>query len=188
MNNMIRLIIFDFGDTLFHAKEDSRSKGTGEWVVLERDEEGRPIKVAPPDRIGVAEYTFDYVQEVLHDLRYNRKMWLSVASSADVEYTPQLVEAFEMGALFRHAFMARGDWNQDCSRKGDWIEAIIHDFNIGECQDDPLDPSEVMFIDDLARCLNAARKKVQGLNTIMSFPRTEEGMRYLYHVLEEFNE
>ena len=184
---MIRLVIFDFGDTLFHVEDDERSKGTGQWEVIERDEEGRPTRVAPPDRVGKVECTFEHVQEVLYDLR-EREIWLSVASSADVIYTPQMVEAFEMGALFRHTFMARGDSNQDCSRKGDWIKAIIHDFNIGECQDEPLQPGDVLFVDDLARCLNAAAKTVPGVKTCMSFPRTEEGMRYIYHVIEEFNE
>ncbi|MHA1684455.1 MAG: hypothetical protein ACTSUE_26190 [Promethearchaeota archaeon] len=184
---MIRLIIFDFGDTIFHAEPDSRSRGTGTWEVLDRDAFGHPTCVAPPDRIGMVEKTFEHAQEVLRELR-KQDIWLSVASSADVIYTPQMVEAFEMGALFRHAFMARGDWNQDCSRKGDWIEAIIHDFNIGELQDDPLSPGEVLFVDDLQRCLNAAKKKVPGIQLCMSFPRTDDGMKYLFHVLEEFNE
>lgn len=181
---MIRLIIFDFGDTLFFSDQDERSTGSGRWEVLERDAKGRPTCVAPPKRRGRVERTFKHVQEVLHDLR-TKGIWLSVASSADVLYAPMMVEAFQMGALFRHAFMARGDWNQDCSRKGDWIEAIIHDFNIAETQDEPLKPSEVLFIDDLVRCLNAAMKKVPGIHACMSFPRTDEGMKYIYHVLDE---
>ncbi|MHA1793949.1 MAG: hypothetical protein ACTSVI_15010 [Promethearchaeota archaeon] len=184
---MIRLIIFDFGDTLFHAVKDSRARATGKWEVIERDEQGWPTVVAPPFREGIAEKTFKNVQKILRKLRAEG-MWLSIASSADVEYTPKMVEAFEMCTLFRHGFMARGDWNQNCSRKGDWVEAIIHDFNIGELQDDPLEPGEVLFVDDLPRCCEAVRKKVPGINVCLSFPRTDEGLGYLIHVINDLNE
>lgn len=184
---MIRLVILDFGDTIFHAVEDGRSKATGKWEVLERDDAGRPTIVAPPSRPGIAEATFDNVQEVLHELR-RRGTWLSVASSADVEYTPNMVEAFHMGALFRHAFMAKGDINGDCSRKGDWIEAIIHSFNIAECQDKPLQPSEVLFVDDLIRCLQAATKSVAGIKTCIALSSSEQSFNYLLDVIDEINE
>ncbi|MHA1371276.1 MAG: hypothetical protein ACTSRA_16360 [Promethearchaeota archaeon] len=183
---MIRLIIFDFGDTLFHSVNDDRAKGNGRWEVLERDGKGRPTRVASPNKAGMAEATFDHVQEVLHELR-SRGIWLSVASSADVIYVPQMVEAFEMCSLFRHAFMARGDWNKDCSRKGDWIKAIIHDFNIAECQDDPIQANEVLFVDDLVRCLNAAKESLPGINLCLSMPRTDAGLRYIFEVIEEIN-
>lgn len=180
----VRLVIFDFGDTLFHAVPDPRAAGTGRWEVLDRDGAGRPTTVAPPGRPGVAERTFDRVQEVLHELR-RRGIWLGVASSADPAYTPFMIEAFEMGALFRHAFMARGDSNGDCSRKGDWVAAIIHDFNIGECQDDPIQPDQVMFVDDLARCLDAVLRRVPGVHVVMSCPRLPEGLAYILDVIEE---
>jgi FMN phosphatase YigB (HAD superfamily) len=184
---MIRLVIFDFGDTLFHAEADPRSVGTGKWEVLERDGAGWPTAVAPPDRKGFVEKAFPHVQEVLRELR-RRGIWLSVASSADPDYTPFMIEAFGMGALFRHAFMTqKGDYQQDCRRKGDWVEAIIHAYNIGECQDDPLKPHEVLFVDDLARCLSAVQKKVPGINVVLSVPRMGEGLRYIYEVIEEIN-
>ncbi len=159
---------------------------TGSWEVLDRDARGWPTVVAPPDRPGKAECTFLHVQEVLHELR-RRGIWLGVASSADPDYTPFMVEAFGMGALFRHAFMARGDINQDCSRKGDWVAAIIHDFNIGECQGDPIQNFEVMFVDDLVRCLQAVERKVPGVHAVMSMPRTDVGLRYILDVIEEIN-
>ena len=180
----IRLVIFDFGDTLFHAVADNRSRGSGRWEVLERDGAGRPTAVAPPDRPGMAEATFENVQAVLHELR-RRGTWLGVASSADPAYTPYMVEAFEMGALFRHAFMAPGDINGNCSRKGDWVEAIIHAFNIAECQDVPLQANEVMFVDDLLRCLEAVRRKVPGIHAIMSTPRMPGGLDYIPEVIAE---
>jgi predicted phosphatase len=184
---VIRLVIFDFGDTLFHAEPDPRSAGTGKWEILERDDAGWPTVVAPPDRKGVVERTFPHVQEVLREQR-RRGTWLGVASSAEPDYTPFMIEAFQMGALFRHAFMAqKGDYMQNCSRKGDWVEAIIHDFNIGECQNEPLQPSEVLFVDDLARCLNAVQKRVPGINVVLSVPRMGEGLRYIYEVIEEIN-
>jgi hypothetical protein len=100
-----------------------------------------------------------------------------------------MIEAFGMSALFRHAFMAqKGDWQQNCSRKGDWVAAIIHDFNIAECQDTPLDPSEVLFVDDLPRCLKAVQDKVPGIHAIISMPRTSEGLRYMFDVIDEINE
>ncbi|MEX2683634.1 MAG: hypothetical protein Q6373_018810 [Candidatus Sigynarchaeota archaeon] len=184
---MIRLVIFDFGDTLFHVEPDPRSAGTGKWEVLERDEAGYPVVVAPPSRKGFVERTFPHVQEVLRELR-RRGIWLGVASSAEPDYTPFMIEAFEMGALFRHAFMAqKGDYQQDCSRKGAWVEAIIHDFNIAECQDEPLHPSEVLFVDDLARCLSAVKKRIPGINVVLSMPRTGEGLRYIFEVIDEIN-
>ncbi len=184
---MIRLVIFDFGDTLFKAEPDPRSAGTGKWEVLERDEAGWPTAVAPPDRKGVVERAFPHVQEVLRDLR-RRGIWLGVASSAEPDYTPFMVEAFGMGALFRHAFMAqKGDYLQNCSRKGDWVDAIIHSFNIAECQDDPLKPHEVLFVDDLARCLNAVQKRVPGINVVLSMPRMGEGLRYIHEAIDEIN-
>jgi predicted phosphatase len=184
---VIRLVIFDFGDTLFHAEPDSRSVGTGKWEVLERDDAGWPTVVAPPNRKGVVERAFPHVQEVLRELR-RRSIWLGVASSAEPDYTPFMIESFQMGALFRHAFMAqKGDYLKNCTRKGDWVVAIIHDFNIGECQEEPLQPSEVLFVDDLARCLNAVQKKVPGINVVLSVPRMGEGLRYIYEVIEEIN-
>lgn len=184
---MIRLVIFDFGDTLFHAEADPRSAGTGRWEVLERDDDGWPTVVAPPDRKGIVERAFPHVQEMLRELR-RRGIWLGVASSTEPDYAPFMVEAFGMGALFRHAFMAqKGDYQQDCTRKGDWVAAIIHDFNIGECQDQPLRPAEVLFVDDLARCLLAVQKKVPGINVVLSVPRMGEGLRYIYEVIEEIN-
>ena len=184
---MIRLIIFDFGDTLFHSEEDARSVATGVHVVLERDEYGFPTGVAPPTRYGIAEFTFPHVQSTLRELR-RRGTWLSVASSADPEYAPYMVEAFEMGTLFRHAFIAeKGDWQGDCFHKGEWVEAIIHDFNIAECMDWPLDPSEVLFVDDLARCLKAVHDRVPGINVVISMPRTDEGLRYIFDVIDEIN-
>ena len=184
---LIRLIIFDFGDTLFHAEEDPRSIATGEWVILDRDEEGFPIAIAPPSRYGMAELMFPSVQSTLRELR-RRGTWLSVASSADPEYVPFMVEAFGIGALFRHAFMAeKGDWQGDCCKKGEWVEAIIHDFNIAECVDEPLDPREVLFVDDLSRCLKAVHDKVPGVHVVMSMPRTEEGLRYIFDVIDEID-
>ncbi|MBN2150311.1 MAG: hypothetical protein JW839_02580 [Candidatus Lokiarchaeota archaeon] len=184
---MIRLVIFDFGDTIFKSGPDPRSTGTCKWEVLERDEDGWPTVVAPPDRKGFVERAFPHAQEVLREMR-RRGIWLSVASSAEPDYTPFMVEAFDMGALFRHAFMAqKGDYLQDCSRKGTWVEAIIHDFNVAECQDDPLEPREVLFVDDLARCLDAVKKRVPGINVVLSMPRMEEGMKYIYEVIEEIN-
>lgn len=185
---MIRLVIFDFGDTLFHAEADPRSTATGRWEVLERDGAGWPTVIAPPDRAGIVERAFPHVQEVLRDLRH-QGIWLGVASSAEPDYTPFMVEAFNMGALFRHAFMAqKGDYQQNCSRKGDWVAAIIYDFNIAECQDAPLHPSEVLFVDDLTRCLNAVRQKVPGINVVLSVPRMADGLRYIHDVIAEINE
>jgi len=184
---VIRLVIFDFGDTLFHAEPDHRSAGTGKWEVLERDDAGYPTVIAPPDRKGFVERAFPHVQEVLRELR-RRGIWLSVASSAEPDYTPFMIDAFGMGALFRHAFMAqKGDYLQNCNRKGDWVKAIIHDFNIAECQDDPLHPPEVLFVDDLARCLSAVQKMVPGINVVLSAPRMGEGLRYIHDVIEEIN-
>ncbi|HME52136.1 MAG TPA: hypothetical protein VKM55_07955 [Candidatus Lokiarchaeia archaeon] len=184
---MIRLVIFDFGDTLFHAEEDARSIATGAWVVLDRDEEGFPTVVAPPSRYGIAECTFAHVQSTLRELR-RRGTWLSVASSADPDYAPFMVDAFGMGALFRHAFMAeKGDWQGDCSQKGEWVDAIIQDFNIAECIDSSLDPSEVLFVDDLSRCLKAVQDKIPSIHVVMSMPRTEEGLRYIFNVIDEIN-
>ncbi len=184
---MIRLVIFDFGDTLFRTEPDPRSVGTDKWEVLERDEAGWPTVVAPPYRKGFVERTFSHVQEVLRELR-RRGTWLGAASSAEPDYAPYMIEAFDMSALFRHAFMAqKGDYLQNCTRKGDWVEAIIHDFNIGECQDDPLKPYEVLFVDDLARCLNAVQKSVPGINVVLSMPRMDEGLRYIYETIDEIN-
>nr|MDO8113872.1 hypothetical protein [Candidatus Sigynarchaeota archaeon] len=185
---MIRLVIFDFGDTLFHGEDDSRAIATGKWEIIERDEHGRPSIVAPPSINGKVECTFPGVQEVLHELRW-RGTWLSVASSADPEYAPCMIDAFDMGSLFRHAFMAnKGDWQQNCSRKGDWVAAIIHDFNIAECQDEPLKPSEVLFVDDLMRCLKAVANRVPGIHVVMSLARGSNGLRYIFDVIDEINE
>jgi predicted phosphatase len=184
---VIRLVIFDFGDTLFHAMADPRSTGTGKWEILEMDGAGRPTVVAPPDRKGIVESAFPHVQEVLHELRH-RGTWLGVASSADPDYTPFMLDAFGLSALFRHAFMAqKGDFQQNCGRKGDWVAAIINDFNIAECQDTPLDPREVLFVDDLARCLHVVQKKVPGINVVLSVPHMGDGLRYIYEVIEEIN-
>jgi len=184
---LIRLVVFDFGDTLFHAEEDPRSVATGTWVVLDRDEEGFPTAIAPPAIHGMAELTFPHVQSTLRELR-RRGTWLSVASSADPDYAPFMIEAFEMSALFRHAFMAeKGDWQGDCSLKGEWVEAIIHDFNIAECVDWPLDPSEVLFVDDLSRCLKAVHDRIPGIHVVMSMPRTEEGLKYIFDVIDEID-
>jgi FMN phosphatase YigB (HAD superfamily) len=46
---MIRLVIFDFGDTFFHAEPDGRFAGSGRWDVLDRDDHGWPTVLAPPD-------------------------------------------------------------------------------------------------------------------------------------------
>jgi FMN phosphatase YigB (HAD superfamily) len=184
---MIRLVIFDFGDTLFHAEEDARSVATGEWVVLDKDEEGFPTTLAPPARYGMAEFTFPHVQSTLRDL-HRKGIWLSVASSADPTYTPFMIDAFGMSALFRHPFMAeKGDYQGNCCRKGEWVEAIIHDFNIAECMDWPLEPQEILFVDDLTRCLMAVKEKVPGIHVVMSMPRTEEGLKYIFDVIDEIN-